>query len=407
MAWLLWAGAAGAQVLQGQWVDDAQERIEAHRMTGLRVIVLNADGTPAAGAQVRVQQVAHDFRIGCVFDDRVVMGMDLGDPVLRVFNTLSMQPLTRWSAIEPMPDDVRGLDRLDTALAGVSTAGRTILWGPVVSADPAQNPDWLSQMNAQAVQASVGEHAGVVMTVFGKRIEGCDLYADALDHDMLEQASGGSVALVRQMYQRARFLAPDVKMGLRLRDGLSPGRVGPMVDRVVSLERQVVPFDTLTIEQRFDRAVQPRELLRGLERVAALGKPITLAELEVSGATPVAAAINLETVLRLAFAEPAIQGVIMKTVRPEEGSPGSMALLDETGEPTASGRLMAGLFNALWWTDSTLPADELGNVYARVYAGRYHVSATLPGDEGGEPISAKVHIPKADHQQVVVLQRVR
>lgn len=401
-------GPAAGQVLQGQWVDEAEASIEKHRKTDLRLIVLDAQGNPASGVEVHLKQVGHDFRIGCIFDDRVVMGMDLGDPVMRVFNTLSMRPLTRWDILEPAPDDVRDLDRLDTALAAVSTAGRTILWGPLVSADPGRNPDWLARQSGADVVRSVTEHAGVVMTVFGKRIEGCDVYADALDHDLLEKVAGGSPAAIRELYQHVQFLAPNVRMGLRFRDGLSPGRDGELVQRVLDLDRQVVPFDTVTVEQRFDRTVQPRNLKRALERLATIGKPVTLAELEVAGATPVAAAINLETVLRLAFAESGIEGIMMKSVRPQQGLAKNAELLDANGDPTASGKLVQNLFGKLWLTDTTKTTDDLGNVYTRVFAGRYHLTVVMPGEGGPDArprrVTTKVHIPKADREQVVVLQ---
>ncbi|MEM1211651.1 MAG: hypothetical protein AAGI68_05065 [Planctomycetota bacterium] len=393
-----------AQLLQGAWVDAAQERIERHRMTDLRVIVLDAAGDPVEGATVRIEQVAHDFEVGCTFDDRVVMGMDLGDPVLGVFNAISLAPLTGWAVMESAVDDVRGLDRLDAVLSGVATTGRTIRWGPVLSADPAANPDWLAGQDAKAVEASVREHVGVVMTVFGKRIDGFDLYADALSHSMMQDRLG--LAGVRRLFQQARFLAPGVPMSLRVRGGLSPGREGRLFETVAGLNQLVVPFDGLTIEQRFEGRVEPLRLERSLDRAGALGKPITLAELEVGGPTPVAAAINLETVLRLAFAEPSVAGVYMKSVRPSEGLARHAELIGADAEPTPSGKALEGLFRGLWWTDTVGTGDELGNVYRRVFAGRYRLSV-LEGEGAGVSYSVLVHVPKSAEERVVVLQPLK
>jgi len=46
-------------------------------------------------------------------------------------------------------------------------------------------------------------------------------------------------------------------------------------------------------------------------------------------------------------------------------------------------------------------ADELGNVYHRVFPGRYRVTATLAD---GTKTTSVAHVPKADEARLLVLQ---
>jgi len=111
--------------------------------------------------------------------------------------------------------------------------------------------------------------------------------------------------------------------------------------------------------------------------------------------------MNMETVLRLAFAEPAISGVYLSGLAAEELIEPNAALIDAAGEPTAAGLALDGLFSKLWWSNETGVTDERGNVQSRVFTGWYTVKATLPN---GKAIEAEVYIPKSDQPKFIVLQ---
>ncbi|MEM6507708.1 MAG: hypothetical protein AAF711_19905, partial [Planctomycetota bacterium] len=140
------------------------------------------------------------------------------------------------------------------------------------------------------------------------------------------------------------------------------------------------------------------------EYVVPLPKPVTLAGFEVGGRSPVAAAINLETLLRLVFAQPRIDGIYLRGLLGDELLEKQAALLDDEGQPTASGEVMDQLFNKIWHSDEQGVSDERGNVSARVFTGMYAITASLPD---GRKLKSQVHIPKNDRPKLIVLQVTR
>lgn len=406
---LLCAGSMRAQVLRGEWVERTQDAILEHRRTALRVIVLDANGQPVEAAPVAIRQVDHDFQLGFRFDPAVVMLANLRQPVARTLTAVTLDPLTAWPKLEPEPDGVVGLVELDHLWSNLGSNLHTVRWGTVVSSDPARNPGWLVGQDAEAFAVSLAEHTEVLGQYFGKRADGFDVVDRALDHRMLEDRLGETG--MRRLFQEMQYLCPGVPMHLRLRDALLSGRDRKVYERVTALQGRLVPLQGLTLEQRFSGTLNPLDLERSLLRMAATRLPIVLTDIEVTGRSPVAAAINLETVLRLAFAEPSVQGVYFANIRDDgrqdedgAGPGGHGPLLNANDEATVSGETFEGLFRGLWWTTLDAKADELGNVYADVFAGRYLVSATLPD---GQELTARVHAPLNDGVKIVVLQPLK
>jgi len=187
-----------------------------------------------------------------------------------------------------------------------------------------------------------------------------------------------------------------------VRDGLSLQRSRELVNTALRLQARQVPFDAVTIEQRFRGQLNPIALRRMMNStITRLDLPVSLAGVEVGGPTPAAAAMNLEAVLRLAFAQPEVEGVYLAGLAQDALVETDAALIDDAGEPTPAGLALDGLFRKLWWTDLTATTDERGNAQARVFTGWHHVKATLPN---GRVIAAEVYVPHAERAKIVVLQ---
>ncbi len=80
----------------GHWPDEnMSEDLFRFRKATVQVRVLNADGTPAAGKQVQIDQVSHQFLFGCGAFDAVAM-MKTGDESRRAFLQNRME---KWLAL--------------------------------------------------------------------------------------------------------------------------------------------------------------------------------------------------------------------------------------------------------------------------------------------------------------------
>ena len=101
------------------------------------------------------------------------------------------------------------------------------------------------------------------------------------------------------------------------------------------------------------------------------------------------------------FAQPSVRGIYLRGLRADGLGDPAAALVDDTGELTAAGRVFQQLVGRAWWTDITAESDELGNVQARVYAGRYMIEAALPDGAVGR---VEARIGPSQRQRVVVLR---
>ena len=92
-----------AQMMQGPWVEESDQKIDALRKTDLRVIVLDRQGKAVVAAAVTIEQLRHDFTIGFVLGEQG-FAQGVGDkPVWRCFNAVSLQRLTAWPRLQPSP----------------------------------------------------------------------------------------------------------------------------------------------------------------------------------------------------------------------------------------------------------------------------------------------------------------
>lgn len=386
-------------MLAGPWVDRTDEAINEHRKTEARVLVLGADGAPAPNARVRLEQLSHDFALGFVAPaDGWPAGYDAGAAVWRVFNTVSLAQHTRWADRE----DAAG--RFDAAPAeavarAAKAAGLAVWWGPVISADAGRQPDRVARMDRAAMGRALQGHVDRVVGDHGRGAAAFDLYANALDHDLIGERFGD--AMLRRLFDRAEAIAPGASLRIHMRDVLDRRRSLEAVRRVTAISEAFVRFDALALEQHYLGRVEHDAVRLGLSRIEGLGVPIVIASLEVTGEQPLETAMMLETVLRVLFASERVTGICLAGVTPGDAADPGAALFDDEGEATPAGAVLDSLFTRQWRTDHRAAADQLGNVDADVFPGNYRISATLPD---GVVATSIVHIPRAADEKLIVVQ---
>jgi len=393
--------AAQGQVLVGEWVDESQRAIEEHRKTEVTVIVLDENDRAIRGAQVRVEQVRHDFVLGLTIPGEAGPPDGLDDAQLwRCFNAVALDRLTRWVAMSQ--DDRASAARsaqADRWIEAIDPVG--VSFGPVFSADPAHNPDALGTLEPDGRSAALMQRMVASVESQPHPAMIYDLYADALGHRMVEDRLG--FGFLNRCYDSAHALARDAQFNLRVRNGMHLQRSRELYQRVQALQLRQVKIDGITIDQQFTGTISAPQMRRTLDdRIHALSDSITVANLEVGGPSIASAAFNLETVLRLLFAEPSIKGIYFAGLYEEELNDPVAALIDSEGELTSAGTVVDGLFRELWWSDEQLVSDDLGNAKARVFTGWYRITATLPD---GSELESEVYLPQADEPRIVVLQQ--
>lgn len=393
------ATTARAQMLRGEWVDQAERSIDQHRKSNLEVIVLDRQDRAVANARVRITQTRHAFELGLTVPAQ-------GDPpasarqqpLYRCFNALALDQVTRWvSPNRHWPKPARDhIDRWAQAFDPIQMS-----FGTVIASDPAVNFDGLAKLETAVVAELLRQRVDAALEL-DPRIGRYDLYRDTTGPADLREEIG--FGLIHRLFDQAHAIDHDAGRSIRLVNGLDTLSSRQIVQRARSYQLRLVPLSGITIEQHFTGQVLAPALSRTLrDRVGALPVPVTLADLEVGGDSQVAAAINLETVLRLLFAQPNIEAVYLAGLTETQTLESHAALINEDGSLTASGQLIDDLFGKHWWSEVEGETDGRGNLQTRVFKGWYEIEAVLPD---GTVLRSRAYVDVAEGEKhTVVLQQ--
>lgn len=391
---------------QDDWVGQINAQIDKLRKTDMRVIVLDAQGRPVPGAVVRIEQLRHDFTIGFVLGEAGFPQAEPDTPVLRCFNAVSLEHWTDWSRLQSGPLDEPDFSAVDRLVDQAELAGLTIRWGGLISADAARNPQWVSFLEGPKLAAALEDHVKGILLRYGGRVDAFDLYTHSLDHSFVEDRLGA--AMLRRLHQHARAAAPHAAIALRLENCLAERRLRRAIQHADAMRQAFIPFNEVSISQRIGGLLMQRQLSHGLEMLGELGADVVIGPLEVGGSSDGAAASNLETLLRACFASKPVRGIYFAGLTVDDVADPTAALLDNAGRPLLPGQMVDDLFHSEWWTNETHAADELGNVYTRVFAGTHRVTAILPG---GQTLSMTVYLqaqpPPGLSQHIVLLEPMK
>lgn len=411
MAWLcsvLDASPARAQLLQGQWVDKSERRIEILRKAPLRVILLDANGRPVPNATVRFEQLRHAFAFGIEVDDFPqgsqdpntpdLSKPDLSKPPFRGLSAVSLRRMTTWPKLDAAPGEGASQPGGSAATSAKQSIQHTLAWakqqslmvryGQVFSADMGAMPDRVARMQSKALRDAMASRLGSVIDQAGTSLREVDLFADMLDHRYIEQRLG--VGMLRKLAMQLRAQSRGVGgaeagNGLAIRvhfaDGLRGNRLQLIRRRVTALEQAFVPMDGISIDMRLEGIAQHDPLMRQLSWLDGMNLPVTVTHLQVSGGSDTAAAINFETALRTLFAHPRIDGVYLAGYAKSNLLNPHAALIDDEGKPTKVGQRFEQLTRELWWSDVKAKTDPRGNASARLFAGLYRLTASWPQKE--------------------------
>lgn len=367
------AGPVCAQFVAGDWVERGEVNIREHRMTPVSFLVLDAQGKLVPNAEVRVEQLSHAFTVGFVMGETFPEAFDSRAEGWRVFNAVSLERLTSWRQMQPGGPGEFLREAVDAAVASAEAAGLGVRWGALVSAEAFDLPEWVVPLRGEALWAAIWSYAQRVAWGYADRVDELDLAEKTLGQDRL------SPATLRLLAMELRAIWPTATPALRYDDVLSGSRVFEVISDIDGVLKQRLAIDAFTI----DLALPPRPVAQdrlepALQRLAKLERPLTVGSLEVSAAHGIEAAVNTETVLRTLFAEPIIEGLYFSGLYAADTFEPSAALFDDDGQATAIARTADRLFREVWWSDTTVETNALGQAKTRVFLGDYRVTATLP-----------------------------
>lgn len=372
----LWCGMAAGQFVAGDWVQRTEANIQRFRKTPVAFLVLDAEGKIVSGAEVRLEQQRHAFPLGLVLGESFPTHYDPEAKGWRAFNAASLANLTGWRRLQPTDAGAWDDAQLEAAMEAAAGAGLTLHWGPLVSADAFDLPEWVVPLRGEALFAAMRVYAQRVGATCGPRVGDLDVAEQTINHARL------TPAMLRLLILDLRAMWPSLRPRLRFDGALEGPRTFEVVAAMDNALSQRVGIDGFTLEQAFGPRPIAQDLLEpALQRLAKFGRPLTVGSLEIGGANAIESAVNVETVLRTLFAEPTVEAIYFSGLEADRLAEPSAALFDPDGLPTAVANTIDRLFREVWWSDDTLVADELGRARGSVFLGDYRVTVTLP--DGG------------------------
>ncbi len=403
----LTAIGAKAQMPVGPWVADSDQRIDEVRKTSLRVIVLQADGKPAFGAQVHLKQTRSTFHVGYILpasglSKSVQEAIDGDARLWRCVNAVSLRHMTDWPTLQPALGGSLNYDaaqRIDRVIEEARARGMYVRWGSLISADLGLAPPWVASLSSDALAEAVNGYVALIAERYGSEVDSYDLYTHWLTHDLLGERVG--TALIREVYETFPASSPDSNTAVRFEEALDIERMRHVQRKLTEMHEAIIPVDTVAMDQHFTGKLDRLRIERRLSRMDQLDRPVVFSSLSVGGDTELDASINMETLLRSLMERPNVKGVWLAGWTPEQAPEPTGALLDSQGRLMPVGKVVDHLFHELWRTNITTNADELGNVQVRVFPGAYRVRATL---SDGTIINTSCEIEKSDEVRVLLLE---
>lgn len=220
--------------------------------------------------------------------------------------------------------------------------------------------------------------------------------------DAVEARMGAGFA--RLAMQRIRSRHAHVKRGVFAADALLGPKQREMIRRVIELRETFVPFEFVAVSHREASPPPPLRMRDDLRHLRSLDGPFVVMDLQTGGENPIEAAAHAETLLRLLYAMPGCEGVLFAGLGPEAFAEPNASLLDEGGELTSVGRVVARLFGETWRSEETVRTDGAGNAHARLFHGTHRFTATLPG---GEKVETEVRVEPGEDTKIIALQMLR
>ncbi len=367
---------------------ESDRAITEHRMGTLTILA-------EPGAEVRVEQVRHEFWFGAAISSRIFAGQaDSSDIAkykevfLDCFNGAVTENALKWHAMERKPGQV-DYSTVDAILAwteknDIPLRGHNIFWGV-----PNRVPDWQKSLDDDALRDLVKHRAIDIGKRYRGRFAEYDLNNEMLHANYYEDRLGPEIT--REMAQWVREGDPTAVLYLNDYDILTGNRLDDYIAQAEGLLKQGVPIGGIGVQGHLHGdTFDPNVLKSSLERLAKLGLPIRITEFNFPGqrssfyrdrrrrlteTEEQRKAESLVDYYRICFAQPAVKGILMWGFW--EGANwipvSSLYRRDWTATPAADA--YRDLVYRQWWTEWKGKTDAEGRCEVRVFYGKHRVSA--------------------------------
>lgn len=367
----------------------------------------------APGAEVRVEQLRHEFWFGAALASHVFGGrLDDENSVqykrvfLENFNAAVTENALKWHAMERRQGEV-DYATVDAILQwtqehDIPLRGHNVFWGVPNMVQP-----WLKALDNDALRQTVKARAQDIARRYRGRFAEYDLNNEMLHGNLYEQRLGPNITGDMAAWMRQED--PQAVLYLNDYDILTGRRLEDYVAQIRTLLDQGVPIGGIGVQGHLHGdSFDPAALQHALDGLAQFKLPVRVTEFNFPGQRSKyygqrearltdeeeqAKAKGLTDYYRICFAHPAVEGILMWGFWEGANWIPVSSLYRRDWSPTPAAQAYRDLIFKQWWTTWRGPADAQGRCEVRAFFGKYRVTA---GDK-----VAVVNLKRAERTKTV------
>lgn len=405
-----------------QWRRDALARIEKIRKADLKFVIVRANGTPIAGAEVDVKMQRHAFKFGNVVNSQILGGKEESFPYTKFrsgskkvsswldaqkyrqivkdnFNCVTFESELRPHVWKQQMSDSAAGKRLHKVFAeqavpwlqsnDIQIRGHYVAWGAMdfnaiekqFVGDPVAHRKWLWEHMAD-VLPKTSDYVSEWDTINHIIAWGKHTY----------EAEYGGMQIYADIMQEARRLAPDATHAINEGKVLPNGYKREPYKRVIRfLNQQGQAPDTVGFMGHFDLSTltPPEELLEVYDDFATIAPRLQLSEFDVeAGDDDQLQADYYRDVMIASFSHPNFASIVQWGFWENAHWKPAAALWREDWTLKPAGEVFVDLVKNQWWTNEVATTNATGNCDVRGFLGDYLITV----QHDGKTVTKKVEL---------------
>jgi GH35 family endo-1,4-beta-xylanase len=378
------------------WKTQANARIEQIRKRDVRLLIVDANGSPVPGVNVNVKQTRNRFAFGSAIN------FNISNPSYAAFFKTNfqwavMENESKWYANEPSRSNVTYTAANSITnfcrTNGITLRGHTIFWA--VEANVQQ---WVKNLSDANLRIHLTNRLNSVVNHFKGTFGHWDVNNEMLHGDYFGQRLGGWVN--PWMFQHARLLDPNVKLFVNDYNVIASNETEAYKQQILGLISSNAPIDGIGAQGHFGATINPLLTEARLDSLAELGLPIWITEYDSANADETIRADNLEMLYRIAFSKQAVDGVLMWGFWAGSHWRGSNAAIVNLNWTLNQAGLRYQSLLAEWKTTTNGTAAGGGAFDFRGFHGNYDITLMPPG---GQPTLRRMTLDPGPGTNVVIL----
>lgn len=350
------------------------------RTSDLTIKVLNQQQKPIANATVQVEQIAHEFPFGTTLSTEMfqptvhqIQQTQYLNLTKQLFNTSVHENALKWYSTEPVRGQVnyRDADRILewSERNRLKMRGHTLFW-----ALEKWNQPWVQKLNAQELLDAVRQRTLEICQRYKGRFTDYDVINEPLHGNFYPERLGKEI--VGNMFRWCHLVDASAGLYVNEYDILNGKSLNPYIEYIRNLLRQGVPISGIGVQGHIRENITADRIQASLDALARLGLPIKITEFDAVANTEQEQARILKDVYRIAFAHPAVTGILMWGFWQGAHWEPQAAIFKQNFEPKLAAIQYQQLVYRDWWTRVRSTTSPTGVVSVRAFFGHYRVTIT-------------------------------